>query len=122
MMRYYLFLCVFTVSCTTDLCKTEVVEKISSPDAQVKFIVSKRNCGATTSNAYLVHVTDNESVSNNDDPVFVADRVKDLKVFWTSNSSILIEYESARIFSYKNFWSKLLNGKYRNVSITELKN
>jgi len=66
-----------------------------------------RDGGATTSNAseiYLVPAGAPARFVERADSIFGGDHVKDLKITWKDSKLLEIQYEEARILSFKNFW------------------
>jgi hypothetical protein len=97
------------------LCDSEEISRAKSQIGTFYSSVIKENCGATTDDAFKVYVLDSDRPVTDNDSVFIADKVRKLNVQWLSDNELLIEYENARIFSFKNF-ATFTNG---NVTIQE---
>ncbi len=111
---------VLLVSCfDSDLCEFKEVQTQWSPNKLAKVVVMKKNCGATTSNAYHIFVTNKETLVDEQLPVFLSDRTEGLEVFWKSDDNLLITYEKARIFKFQNFWNLGSPGSQSIISIVE---
>ena len=105
------------------ICENQIISQAISPDNLLKMLVIKRGCGATTSdviNIYIVENSEEPTDLERQTPLFVADRVRGLKVIWKNKNIAVIEYKAARIFSFQNFWGKKIDSKYREISIFEL--
>ena len=72
-------------------------------DGRVEAVLKKKDCGATTSIAYSVVIVPTGGTSQ-EEPIFVADKATALDLGWSADRKLLITYESARIFSFTNFW------------------
>jgi len=105
------------VGCDFNFCDSKLIEKTSSPANQYSFFIIKKDCGATTSSAYSIYISDRDEIPKNDDPLFVADRLDGLSVTWIDDSAVLIKYTKARIFSFKNFWTQQVGDEHVEVSL-----
>lgn len=55
-------------------------------------------------------------------PVFIADKIEGLSVYWSGKKLLTIKYTKARIFNFTNFWnSKELENFRYTVMIKEIK-
>ncbi len=97
------------------LCDSEEISRVKSEKEGFYSVVVKENCGATTDYAFKIYVLDSDRPVTDKEKVFVADKVRNLNVQWVGDNKLLIKYESARIFSYKNFATSASG----NVSIQE---
>jgi hypothetical protein len=61
------------------------------------------DCGATTSTVKKVFILD--SKFNNDVEIFIADNVDDIEIEWVAMDTLLIRYNSARVFLKKDYYS-----------------
>lgn len=81
------------------------IERIESPDGKVDAVLIVKNGGATTSLTYEVFIVPRGGVVRKKSlPVFIADKVINLRAKWLRAKLIEISYTDARIFKYKNFW------------------
>lgn len=83
----------------SDMCRNQFISQSFSPDKELKAILFKRDCGATTAYSYQVSVLNRwDSVSNADTGnVFVSYGTSTLK--WKDDRTLLITRKSAeRIF------------------------
>lgn len=87
------------------VCDSEVLLNVASPTGEYDLILVKENCGATTAYVHKVFLVNSGMVFRPEDKVFVADEVQGIDVSWISKFEAVIIYESARIFSYRNFRS-----------------
>lgn len=111
-----------STSCSLDdSCSSEEVTRTTSPDKIVDAVLIKNNCGATTSYSYRVFIIPAGNEPNNNS-IFLADKVEDLKISWKSLKNLSITYSKARIFEFTNFWqSKKIDNFLYIVSISESK-
>ena len=104
-----------------DLCVGEDISRVSSPDKIVDVVVTKANCGATTSYSYRVSVVQTGKTPVESDIIFLADKAEGVSVFWQTPKKLVISYKEARIFKFKNFWSsKDLDNFQYIVSVIEV--
>jgi hypothetical protein len=90
---------------------TEISEytRITSPDGLVDAIVMYRDSGVATSGSYLLYiltrggVVEEESEKSNK-PVFVGEKVEQLKFSWIKDKDLQIDCKKARIWKFSNFW------------------
>ena len=107
------------LGCDMELCGSRVEQKIVSPDKKINLFIRKKDCGATTSAVFSVFVSNETKIQNKDKPIFVADKVESINISWINSNTALVEYDSARIFSFQNFWVKQIKGTYVEISILE---
>jgi len=102
-----------------DLCDDQELARRTSPDQVVDAVVVKIDCGATASYSYRVFITP-VGEKYLEDSVFLGDKVKGLNVSWDSSKTLLISYDEARIFEFRNFWqSKRVDNFQYKVSVLE---
>lgn len=108
----------FIASCSqSNLCGSDEQFRVKSVNNDFESVVIKENCGATTSFSYKVFIVKRGESVEESNEVFLADHVEGLDVSWVSATSLLITYEQARIFFFKNF--SFVSGK--SISIVEKK-
>lgn len=97
-----------------DLCVGDEVSRVSSPDNRVDAVLTRGNCGATTSYSYRVYLVNVGKTPNENDMVFLSDNAESISVTWQTSKKLLIYYGEARIFKFRNFWSstEIENSKY----------
>lgn len=88
-----------------DLCVGDEISRVSSPDKRVDAVVTKGNCGATTSYSYRVSVVQAGKTPVESDIIFLADKAERVTVSWQAPKKLVISYKEARIFKFTNFWS-----------------
>lgn len=104
-----------------DLCVGDEISRASSPDKRVDAIVTKGNCGATTSYSYRIFVVQAGKTPVESDMVFLADKAESVSVSWQVPKKLMISYKEARIFKFTNFWSsKELDNFQYMVSVVEV--
>jgi len=90
--------------------RVEEIERVSSPDIAphmiVDAVITQSDAGATTSFVYHVFLVPKGHVPEKEDEVFTADKVRDLRVTWREPRFLEIRYERARIFYFRNFWTR----------------
>ena len=98
----------------------------TSPDGKVDAVLMHYDAGATTSlfeSVYIVPI--GKKVTKFDKnwrkcaPVFMADYMKDRKIYWLRDKVLEIQYEKARIHSFKNFTMPLREDYNYVVEIRE---
>ena len=96
----------FLMGCSfVDPCVDDEIQRLPSPDGKVDAVIIKRNCGATTSFAYLLFIVPSgDKISGSTSPIFEADHLKNEDLFWKEPKFLNIVYEQARIFHFSNFW------------------
>ena len=104
-------------------CDMVVVNTVISPDGALGLLAVETGCGATTSDSINVYIVPKEQLLNpnlkKNNPIFTADKVKNIHFSWEKKNTVVINYSSARIFFFKNFWTKKIGGQYRTISIIE---
>lgn len=104
-----------------DLCVGDEISRVSSPDKRVDAVVTKGNCGATTSYSYGVSVVQAGKTPVESDIIFLADKAESVSVYWQAPKKLVISYKEARIFKFTNFWSsKDLDSFQYIVSVVEV--
>lgn len=104
-----------------DLCVGDEIFRVSSPDNRVDAVVTKGNCGATTSYSYRVYVVQAGKTPIESDMIFLADRAESVSATWLAPKKLLLSYKEARIFKFTNFWnSKELDNFQYVVSVVEV--
>lgn len=100
----FLSLISILLSACADPCSDEVISQAVDPEKKTAAIHVVKNCGATTGYSHQIYIvvpgTDYEDAK----PIFVADKVDNLAVTWLGRRTLEISYDSARIFSFTNFW------------------
>lgn len=83
--------------------ESEEIGRYGSPDSVLDAVVVRSSGGATTSYVYRVYVVlDGEPIPDAEIAVLVADRVRELHVFWLEPRHLRVEYEYAEIHGYRN--------------------
>lgn len=105
-----------------DLCASQELARRPSPDQVVDAVVVKIGCGATAGYSYRIFITPVGDKSL-EDSIFLGDKIKNLNVSWNSSKTLLISYDEARIFEFRNFWQseKIDNSQYK-LSVLEQMN
>jgi len=86
----------------------EVIRQVS-PNNVVEAVVCKANSGgATSSFIYQVYIVNKGKKPAGNNLVFRANKVGKIKLEWRNEFELLIEYNRARIFYYRNFC--IING------------
>ena len=98
-----LSLLMLVVSCDSILCGSTELSRVALDGGGVEAIVTERGCGATTSFTYMVHVVPEGARPEERDMVFFADKARNLRVTWQDGARLLITYDAAKIFSFRNF-------------------
>jgi len=105
-----------------NLCVEQEVVRKKLQDSIVEAVVVKTNCGATTSNSFKVFLT-SKGQNTSKESVFLADRVDNLNISWLSEKQLLITYDKARIFQFRNFWQPTeIDDFHYTISILERPN
>ncbi|MEN9465244.1 MAG: hypothetical protein RL217_1425 [Pseudomonadota bacterium] len=84
-------------------CDEILIDKVLSDDTRFSASIYSVDCGATTSSAKKVFISDsnlNESIE-----IFVADNVDDIKIKWVEKDILSISFSSARVFLKRDFHS-----------------
>ncbi len=96
-------------------------ERIPSPNKLYDSILIESNAGATTPIRTLIYIKlSGEKVSKDDYIIFGADRVVGRKIYWKDDNTLRIEYESAKIFLFRNYCTFQINDKYQEINIEEI--
>lgn len=104
-----------------DLCVGDEISRVLSPDKRVDAVVTKGNCGATTSYSYQVSVVQAGKAPVESDIIFLADKAESVSVSWQAPKKLVISYKEARIFKFTSFWSsKDLDNFQYIVSVVEV--
>lgn len=109
--RLFLVLTVllFTQACQA-ACKNEMIQRAELPTGSYAAALFERNCDATSGNNFQVSIFRSENEADGPGNTFVVDYPDEyyhqnrsrpaIKLHWTSDSSLTIEYSSgARIFT-----------------------
>jgi hypothetical protein len=109
------------------LCSKEVILIKSSPNGLYDAVILQGNCGATTSYSYKIYIIKKVKKLKNEHlkfEVFISDHVENLKISWESSKKLLITYDEARIFKYRNFYyiKDNINNNLTEFYISEIKN
>lgn len=96
--------------------------RAASPDKVVDAVISRKNCGATTSYSYQIYIEKIGEKHNDSDAIFIADKVDGIAVKWNAPKELTITYKKARIFKFTNFWnSKEVDDFKYIVSVNEIR-
>lgn len=107
-----------------DLCTYTEQQRISSTDNIVDAVLLKQECGATVADVFKVFLTKKgkKIEMQKENPVFISDHTKNIKISWSSKKNLNIKYSEARIFQFRNFWhSKKIDNFDYIVDILEIK-
>lgn len=99
----------FAQSCQA-ACNNEIIKRVESPNGSYAAAVFERNCDATSGNNLQVSIFRSEAAADGPGNTFVVDYPDEqyqqdrprpvMKLHWTSESSVTIEYSTgARIFT-----------------------
>ena len=96
------------------------VSRTKSPNPEVEALLMSGDAGATTSTEYYLYIVPaGQRVKPGDEgenhPCLVADHLKDLKVSWKDSRLLQIQFEEARIHSFRNFWYHRAVQNFHNV-------
>lgn len=92
------------LSACADPCGNEVISQAVNLEKKTAAIHVVKNCGATTGYAHQIYIVVPGTDYDDAKPIFVADKVDNLAVTWSSERTLEISYDSARIFNFTNFW------------------
>ena len=92
------------LSACADPCGYEVISQTVNLEKKTVAIHVVKNCGATTGYAHQIYIVVPGADYDDAKPIFVADKVDNLAVTWSSERTLEISYDSARIFNFTNFW------------------
>jgi hypothetical protein len=93
------FLTVLTILITwscglSNICDNEIVKEIYSPDKQLKAIIFKRDCGATTgTSSQLSILKADKQLTNEGGNAFVVDK-GDITIDWTGPKQLQVYFDS----------------------------
>ncbi|MEP7076622.1 MAG: hypothetical protein ABI878_12520 [Acidobacteriota bacterium] len=86
--------------------------RVTSADCILDAVLVEGSVDATTSESSRVFIVPKGTQYKTSDPLFaverasfVADHVRDLKLYWEAKRVLALEYQDARIFHYSNFAS-----------------
>jgi hypothetical protein len=106
-------------------CKKTVMGRYSfSQKSSYEVVWERMDCGATTSYRDDIHILKKgENISWFTDPILRADKSDGLKVSWLAANQIEINFNSARIHKFKNYWYNQQDNDLEiiNVSLKEVK-
>lgn len=100
----FLSLVPILLSACADPCNDEVISQAVNLEKKTAAIHVVKNCGATTGYAHQIYIVVPGTNYADATPIFVADKADNLAVTWTGEKALQISYDSARIFSFTNFW------------------
>lgn len=86
---------------TVTACSDDIIERqrISNLQKSLDAVVAIKETGATVATPTEVFITPaGTAVTGN--PVFLADKVEDLRVDWRNESTVVIHAKSARVFTH----------------------
>lgn len=113
---WFVFLALTALSgCMDNVCQENLISRIPSAGNTVYAAVSKKDCGATSSYAYRVYLSQSGKKPLEGDVVLLADEVDGMKVFWKTEEELIISYKKARIFKFRNFW------KYKKITLEHVR-
>lgn len=110
-----------------ELCKIKQIKRSASPDKKIDLIWIQKNCGATVAIAEQIYLAESgvELAALSDaPPIFIADRASGLDIFWQRDKVLVIKFDNARIFQFKNFWHSRDLDSFQyvvNISLEEKK-
>lgn len=111
----------FLVGCDAEnLCSESTNKTLESPSGESKAVVVKRDCGATTSEVYLVYIFNADEQPAEKNAVFKSDKTEALSISWQDDRNLIISYKSARIFNFTNFWQSTSKSQNKEVHIREI--
>ena len=85
-------------------CIDEVISQTVNAKNKVTAVHVETNCGATTGLAHQIYIIVPGTDYADAQPIFVADKVDKLTVTWLNEKTLQIDFGTARIFNFKNFW------------------
>ena len=101
--------------------KSIEVQRVSSPDGKVDFVVCESDTGAMSSLVISVYVVEaTKRLSKEDIPVFSADYINGRDINWSNNNLLEIKYEKASIFNFRNNVRPLKNDPSHLIEIKEV--
>jgi hypothetical protein len=97
------------------------VQRVSSPDGKVDFVVCESDAGAMSNTVLSVYVVEaKKQIAQKEQPVFEADYVDKREIVWISDKLLEIKYEKAKIFRFRNYIYPLEDEPSRIVEIREV--
>jgi|GEM_PF-4471276 len=101
----FLLLILFTIFIYPKIgIKGEVLQRTSSPDNKIEFVLTKTSGNATTSFGYRVYLFEkNKKKPLLKNLLFCAEKVDNLSIAWIDNSHLKIAYNEANIYDFMNF-------------------
>jgi hypothetical protein len=105
-----------------NLCVDEEVGRKRLTGSIIEAVIVKRNCGATADNSFQVFIIP-AGESDLGESIFLADQVENISISWESKKNLIISYDKARIFQFRNFWqSSEVDNFQTTISIVERSN
>jgi hypothetical protein len=86
------------------------VMRILSPDGRLEAVLTQSNAGATTSFKYRIYITIPGTDFRGQESLFVGDKLRNKSnhdlplIHWNESHELLISYDSAQVYQFKNFW------------------
>lgn len=119
---YFLLLFVSLLSgCgVEDLCSSMVTSTLASPSGETKAVIVQRDCGATTSMAYYVHLISANEEPSDENSVFNSDKTEGISTSWRNDTTLVISYKKARIFNFTNFWQPKTGNPNKEIRVLEI--
>lgn len=84
--------------------------RILSPDGRLEAVLTQSNAGATTSFKYRIYITIPGTDFRGQESLFVGDKLRNKSnhdlplIHWNESHELLISYDSAQVYQFKNFW------------------
>ena len=95
--------------------------RFQSPNGLYDAVLVEYDAGAMTVARYLIYIKRaGEKTNKNDYIVFGAKKLFGENIHWKNDNTLRIEYESARIFSFRNYWFLQIDDKYHEINIEEI--
>ena len=98
------------------------IERVKSPDGIVDAVLVRGGGGATTGFVFSVFIVpsgmpfdEKSELFNQEDALFSAEHLENLKLMWKEPKFLEIRYDKARIFKFKNYWRKEQVQDYKYV-------
>ena len=90
--------------------------RVASPDGRVEAVwVEVGAGGATVDFYYHLYIVQPGAKPERGTQRLVADKVKNLKLLWRESKRLEVSYDSARIFSFYNYWHDRNVGNFKYV-------
>jgi hypothetical protein len=80
------------------------ISRIAAPGGNVEAVLMKKQSHATASTPYELFLVQKDSRVGGD-ALLLADQVDNIRLVWRSPKLLEIQYKTARIFHFRNFWS-----------------